>query len=213
MEDGESAMKEHGILFSDPMVLLILADLKTQTRRLDKRLLKVKSGDRLWVRETWRIGAWDEDTSRIAIDYRSNNYARIEWLEIPDDDDGEKFNQYWIQTCDELATKGIKPDTNGKYRWKPGQSPCRWRSSRYMPRWAARIYLESTADARLEKVQEITIENAKAEGVTPVGVKGDGRRWRGGFRDLWDSLNPKSPWKDNPEVVVLEFRRIKEKKS
>jgi len=211
MEDGESAMKEHGILFSDPMVLLILADLKTQTRRLDKRLLKVKSGDRLWVRETWRIGAWDEDTSRIAIDYRSNNYARIEWLEIPDDDDGEKFNQYWIQTCDELATKGIKPDTNGKYRWKPGQSPCRWRSSRYMPRWAARIYLEATADARLEKVQEISEEDVKKEGFE-WDVIADEPFYR--FAKLWDSLNSKKgPWKDNPEVVVLKFRRIKEKKS
>jgi hypothetical protein len=44
-----------GILFSAPLVLALLANRKTVTRRLDKRWLKLKVGDLLYVRETIRF--------------------------------------------------------------------------------------------------------------------------------------------------------------
>ena len=46
-------MREHPILFSDPMIQALLDGRKSVTRRMSKRWLKVKAGDRLWVRETW----------------------------------------------------------------------------------------------------------------------------------------------------------------
>jgi hypothetical protein len=36
----------------------------------------------------------------------------------------------------------------------------------FMPRWAARTYLEATVDARLEWLQDISEEDAKKEGVS-----------------------------------------------
>ena len=46
-------MKEHGILFSPPMVQAILRGAKTVTRRLEAPA--ARPGDVLWVREAWAI--------------------------------------------------------------------------------------------------------------------------------------------------------------
>ena len=166
------------ILFSAEMVRAILDGRKTMTRRLNKQWLKVKKGDRLWVRETWRHVSPTKDSTSAWINYKASPNALFRISDGDFDSDDIIFH-----------------------------APHEWEPSIFMPRWASRITLEATADARLERLQEITVENAKAEGVTPVGVEGDGRRWRGGFRDLWDFLNPKAPWKNNPEVVVIEFKK------
>ena len=58
--------KEHPILFSGPMVRAVLDGRKTQTRRLSKRWLKVKKGEGLWVRETWRP-EYETDTGATGV--------------------------------------------------------------------------------------------------------------------------------------------------
>jgi hypothetical protein len=87
----------------------------------------------------------------------------------------------------------------------------RWRPSIHMPRWASRITLE-VAGVRVERLQEITPDDAIAE-----GVFGEGRyNTQPGmpypvatFAALWDSINDKrAPWASNPWVWVVEFRRI-----
>jgi hypothetical protein len=89
-----------------------------------------------------------------------------------------------------------------------------WRPSIYMPRWASRITLEIT-DIRVERLQDISEEDARAEG---VGVHGGcnadeteyGVNARGPFSRLWDSINAKRhPWASNPWVWVIEFGRAK----
>lgn len=91
-----------------------------------------------------------------------------------------------------------------------------WNPSIFMPRWASRITLEIT-DVRVERVQEITEEDARAEGFP-------GERWATGhgdyseiapseqFRELWDKLNASRGfgWDANPWVWVIEFKRIEE---
>jgi hypothetical protein len=106
----------------------------------------------------------------------------------------------------------------------------RWRPSIFMPREAARIFLEVKA-VRVERAQETTEEDAKAEGVLPInpfdlkqmpnslitpgGKYGKGyilqRSFKAGYYQLWDILNAKRgySWESNPYVYVYEFRRIK----
>ena len=163
-------------------------------------------GDRLWVRETWRVGAWQEETGRIAVDYRDG--PRDEWLELFGDEDGEVFNRLWQQSTDDAIK--VYGDQE-RYAWERGQSPCRWRSPIHMPRWASRILLEVT-DVRLERVKDITGMDAKCEGA-PVPdhavANGTHLAWaRGWFRLLWGEINGTDSWDANPWVWVIEFKRV-----
>lgn len=79
-----------------------------------------------------------------------------------------------------------------------------------MPRWASRITLELTG-VRVERVREISEEDAKAEGITaPMYPRKGEPTYRLAYRYLWDSLNAKRGfgWNKNPWVWVLEFKPI-----
>ena len=98
----------------------------------------------------------------------------------------------------------------------------KWRSSMFMPRKYSRITLEIVS-TRVERVQDITEADAKAEGaeqqfrmVIPVGGKPDGCEraysmpvsYRAGFANLWNSINLKRGygWDTNPRVIAIEFK-------
>lgn len=212
-------MKERPILFSAPMVRALLDGTKTQTRRIVKPQPVFEDGgstvidwcpygqpgDRLWVRETWRIGAWNEDGGEIAVDYMADNRSRREGLQVPEADD---FEKYWLQCCDDCNKAGVKTDEDGKYHWEPGQSPCRVRPSIFMPRWASRITLEiiGVAAARLQDVgQQDSMEEGitgeelfLAQGYAPMA-----------YKKLWESINGEGSWNLNPWVWVIEFKVVK----
>lgn len=86
-----------------------------------------------------------------------------------------------------------------------------WRPSIHMPRWASRIQLEITS-VRVERLQEISEEQARAEGGRPLTVKLKKlatRAYRMGFIDLWCRINGDESWDANPWVWVVEFKVIK----
>ena len=89
-----------------------------------------------------------------------------------------------------------------------------------MPRWASRITLE-VVSVRVERVQGISEEDAKAEGVEPyrcpqadalMNAVGGGMKpipYTSGFANLWNEINGNAhPWSSNPWVWVVEFRRV-----
>ena len=69
-----------------------------------------------------------------------------------------------------------------------------------MPRWACRLVLPLVS-VRVERVQDITEEDAKAEGVEPIGGS-----YREGFRAVWESIY--GTWDLNPWVWVAEWKEI-----
>lgn len=171
---------------------------------------------RLWVRETWRVGAWNEENYQIAVDYKADNYERQEWLHVEDE---ELFERLWIESTDDAEKAGIKLNEDDRYEWDPGESPCRWRPSIFMPRWASRIDLEVTA-VRAERVNQISNDDILREGIRSESCNICPHEGGSGckqcmeiarpFITLWDSINGKKhPWNDNPWVWVYEFKRIK----
>ena len=85
---------------------------------------------------------------------------------------------------------------------------CGWvyRHARYMPKAHSRITLELT-DVRVQRVQEISEEDAKAEGVWRETFKPS---YKVAFAVLWDSINAKRGfgWVENVWVWALTFRRL-----
>jgi len=170
-------------------------------------------GDRLYVREMWAM----------VEPYPST----VEKYELPLAWHVQKsaaLQQYWRKRIIYYADYPAKqPEECGR-----GASDNRWRSPVTMPRWASRLLLEVT-DIGVERVQEISAEDAIAEGVEtaeherqqrgdlsfgPLGWinYGPPRSYnfetpQGAYASLWDSINGnKNPWAANPWVWRVAFR-------
>ena len=109
----------------------------------------------------------------------------------------------------ENTEMGITVDLRAKdYKWRP---------SIHMPKEAARLFLKVT-NVRVERLQDIDEEGAKAEGANScngkhVGFKEKMRRSDvERFADIWDSTIkpadiPIYGWDANPWVWVIEYER------
>lgn len=100
----------------------------------------------------------------------------------------------------------------------------RWRPSIHMPRWASRLTLE-VVSVRVERLQAISEEDARAEGVErhPEPFTSGYRNYepepsfesvtyhptaRESFASLWRSINGAESWDANPWVWRIEFARV-----
>ncbi len=160
-------MRERGIQFVGPMVRAVLDGRKSVTRRVispqpnidpgefdsatvnaawqsghvDVRCPYGVHGDRLWVRETWAYFGGAEYLYQRDPSMVVYKATRADDLRVPE----------WA-SADE-----------------PGCDGGRWRPSIFMPRWASRITLEIT-EVRVERVQDISEEDAVAEGIEEFGT-------------------------------------------
>jgi hypothetical protein len=205
-------MKERPILFNADMVRAIIDGRKTQTRRVYKGIPPTfypsASGG------CWGIPVGERKKSPFGT-VGDRLWVRETFRPVSESDTGF--------TGIEFRAGGMPDDDTQAGLLHDGTD--RWRPSIHMPRWASRIDLEITA-VRVERVQEITEEDAKAEGVTcpyrgekcggyhpgmatvtepPECVCIDG--YKPLFKDLWDSIY--GNWDENPFVWVYEFRRVK----
>jgi hypothetical protein len=180
-------------------------------------------GDRLWVRESWKISSFMEGDP-ISFQYKDGT------IKEENERAGEFGNNYeeWyekviIQSSDYLEKIKHPMDDEGIYHWEHGKSPLPWRPSIFMPRWASRILLE-VVSVRVERVKDISENDAYSEGIRhiPKFVNNiNFASWsddvcsynyptaKEAFHGLWDSINGKKyPWDANPYVWVIEFKVV-----
>lgn len=220
-------MKERPILFSAPMVRVVLKGSKTQTRRVwklprdcswyaghggeaagmvqdddgpawwhvsEQRCPYGQPGDRLWVREAWRVGRKHDGTKpsdllprSMTVEYEAGGYA---------------CNSPW--SAGEWHSSDCAPREHPEWVGK-------LRPPIHMPRWASRITLEITG-VRVERLQDISQEDALAEGCAGGHGSIPGYGYNATpceqYRALWESLHGPGAWDANPWVWVVQFRRV-----
>lgn len=201
-------MRERGIIFTGESVRAILAGRKTQTRRVAR--FKDDGGYSLAElaphRHVWECHK--QDGTPQWQDYDNiipNRYG------VPGD-------RLWVR-----ETWAYKGGDEMLYQKEPRAVIYRadeewserdrrdWRSPLLLPRWAARLTLEVVA-VRVERVQEITVGDALAEGIddAPHAMKPSGIDMIEDFGRAWDRINGKRfgcAWSDNPWVWVITFRK------
>ena len=212
-------MKESPIPFKGDMVRAVLSGQKTQTRRPMKPIPVYPDAFDGLRREIhdgqvhfWASGAelpahkfrcpYGQPDDRLWV--KETHARHPQFAEVAYRADGEEFE-----------------DADG-FTWHP-----KWTPSIFMPRALCRIILEIT-DIRVERVQDITNDEAIAEGAYEVRKVGDdiahatwtmdGLDWRydtprEAFAATWDSLYAARGlgWDVNPWVWVVTFKRVVEK--
>lgn len=222
---------QRGILFNAEMVRATLreVDPKTQTRRIVK--LPAYAADATKV--TWgciggkgfgfifggrSLDLYNDTLIQCPYGVAGDRlWVRETWQELFDPQ--EKRSNCFEQTVPVTGHHVLYRATMRK----PRQAMWNWRPSIHMPRWASRITLKITK-VRVERVQEISEDDAEAEGIGAGFVMNGG--WpdyqnidkhghcaltqdsaRMSFATLWDSINGKGLWDANPWVWVIEFER------
>jgi len=211
-------MKERPILFSTLMVKSILTGQKTQTRRVIKP-------QPICEKFSAFIGGYDNipKLARFWIpDKSGNNNPLIEDIKCPYDQN-LWVRETWQHTkclnlhpSDENYGYIYKASDNGK-EFESNFEEWRWKPSIFMPKDACRIRLE-IADVRVERLQDISEDDAKAEGIVQNNIPHEGWYWLEhvystnsavlAFERLWDSINFKrAPWESNPWTWVITFKK------
>jgi hypothetical protein len=205
-----ATVKERPILFTGPMVRAILEGRKTQTRRPVKwtpvhgfnlafyglspghYMTGVESSP--WVLYSRRgDGVWEQRTEPLRCPY------------------GAPEDRLWVRETHARGTMN-----GGELRWvrfratEPNALPpgARWTPAIHMPRWASRLLLEVT-EFRVERLDAITEEDARAEGMEGVREGGD-RDLRYTFRRRWAAMYGGGPFDGvlNPWVWAVSFRGV-----
>ena len=215
-------MKERPILFSAPMVRALLAGTKTQTRRVIKG---IEEWNQVW---TPAVKGHGERFFR----YKNQGWDETLPMSCPYGQPGDRLwvRETFTRTEDESGfgsgTTLYRADMEGY------EAPWDWTPSIFMPRHASRLTLEVTA-VRVERLQDISETDAKAEGLSAItkdgktikygipdrdGLPGnDDTGWvwaewntdpRKAYRTLWESINGPGSWDANPWVWVVEFKRV-----
>lgn len=166
-------------------------------------------GDRLWVREAFRL--------HTNFDRRSPSEVRQRWNRA--DHGGDLPSVYY--GADHTGTGMLRDCDLRKAEHGDGHLLGRNRPSIHMPRWASRLTLEVTG-VRVERVQAITEADALAEGIYenapgemcpfrlrhPAGGYNAFQDPVTAFSFLWEGINAERGygWDADPWVWVVEFR-------
>ena len=230
-------IKETSIMYVDEMVRAILEDRKTMTRRivnpqpgpdidaLHGNDLRGRAPYRIEDNETGNIIGWgfeDDDGKIYRCKYKTGErlWVREGVYQVGHERTGKNGQYLWPKVSRDFVEADARRwfDSCCNYTADMKRNDPTWSepggrlNKMFMPRWASRITLEIT-DVKVERVQEISIEDSKSEGVMPLYAHemanaGHGHDSRRLFQNLWDKINGQYSWDKSPWVWVVSFKRI-----
>ena len=203
-------MNKRQILFSAPMVRALLTGTKAQTRRI----VKVLTGEA--HHPPYEPVLWISEDECVPIN-SPEAIARCPY--------GQPGDQLWVREqfqfyrpfAGDVTTIPIfyadidhcgqcPAIIDGREIFVSPRGP--WKPSIHMPRKVSRITLEITG-VRVERVQDISEEDARAEGVLPTPLQRSFHTWgRCLYEKLWEQINGPNSWDANPWVWVIGFKRV-----
>ena len=210
--NSEPLVKEHPILFSTPMVQAIIAGRKTVTRRIVK-LKHLPQKDIASIHPDGSGLGWVAWAGKpVGAEFTRQAYPGNDGFKCPY---GEPGDILWVREThapwgydNSYAYKadGFIERYGAWERDTPnGISDIerieKWTPSIFMPKEACRIWLEIT-QIRVERLQDISREDALAEGVLNCPIVGP----IGNYEFLWEKINGEKSWNDNPFVWVISFQ-------
>lgn len=245
-------MEEYQVLFKSEMVRKILANQKTNTRRVVKfphaksLMAQLFEHQSATVVHDMPLGGWVFWSGSISKEESDRLYANSsDGLRCPY---GETGDRLWVREtwrCEELedGLDGIRYKADNAFcpientrkasdAWIDARrDDSKWRPSIFMPRWASRITLSVTSSTP-ERLLDISEDDAISEGINLIDhncyenymVDSDwtynGRNYRGchmvedpigSYMSLWDSINAErgyghqvNPWVWNVKFSVVQ---------
>lgn len=195
------------------MIRALLADRKTQTRRILKPQPYQYNG-RWWIVDRYSGDVWLDDWVNDRAGCRPVHPGDRLWVR-------ETWAPLSALTHNDPGPQALAD--GGFYRADDGTVDgeiSKWKPSIFMPRHASRLTLTVT-DVKVERLQDISEEDARAEGCP---VTWDGKpydppspevdSWQGYGRYsyclLWSKINGPGSWDANPWVVAYTFTVIKQ---
>lgn len=211
-------MIERPILFSTRLMKANLEGRKSQTRRL--------MGLHTFNASVYRdaLGTWSQvdgdgcDLEDQTLHQFWHDHSPVWTVKCPYGKPGDRL---WVRETwaaepqfDHLAPRDIPKSSKLYYNVSHVlggtivEGHHKARPSIHMPRWASRMTLEVT-QVRVQRLQDITDEDAWAEGVEARGMTRFHGEARVLFAQLWDSVNGEKPgcaWKDNPTLSAISYK-------
>ncbi|MES2733599.1 MAG: hypothetical protein V4714_17780 [Bacteroidota bacterium] len=208
--------KERGMLFSTPMVIALQNDSKTQTRRTVK-----------FPKDCYQTNASPGISSYGLPCLRANLINDVGYDEIHCPY-GKVGDIIWVRETFAIVLEnkwGMIDGAQEQYTYKADKpsasqllNPVKWKPSLFMPKEACRLRLEIT-DIRVERLNDISEEDAKAEGYLkmsdhpPMAGKKQFEynihgTYKKGYECLWEQINGADSWAKNDFVWVITFRKL-----
>lgn len=205
-------MKPQGILFKGEMVRAILANRKTQTRRIVKGALNECPGE-------WEYKCQSTNGTFLFHHVRDGK-QEAHYFKCPYPVGTRLYvkETHYITEVEPIIIDGQAVASGGEpdvlYAADNPDQASPWRPSIFMPRWASRIDLEVT-NVRCQRLQSITEEDAIAEGMdaripygdSPCEYLNDSKAICD-YASLWENINGDGSWNANPWVWAISFRRL-----
>ena len=219
-------MTERGMIFNGEMVRALMSVRKTQTRRPIK--WKQTRFTEIGEREDGSKWPWSEDAEHACDFWHPCPFGAVgDRIWVRETFQGPLFDYDLMDSYCKDPTPFEKPEfcvykADGvpapEFYDADDELHCCWRPSIHMPRWASRILLEIT-DVRVERLNAISEEDARAEGIIDGGCLNCGEPEPCGcanpepdatdaFAYLWQSIYGQDNWNANPWVWVIEFKRV-----